>query len=165
MITILLDINKADEGQLSPVRERVEIKGLVEGVLGELATHAAAAAVQLRTEVGLEQIEVDRELVHRLLVNLTENAIRHAPESSEVVVTIARTDGASEIRVRDGGMGVPQDEHASVFERFVSTGSKRTNRGLGLAFCKLVAEVHGGKIWIEDAHPGAIFCVRIPDEH
>jgi signal transduction histidine kinase len=49
-----------------------------------------------------------------------------------------------------------------IFERFTSTG-KGTNRGLGLAFCKVAVEAHGGQIWIEDGAPGAVFCVRIPD--
>jgi signal transduction histidine kinase len=52
-----------------------------------------------------------------------------------------------------------------VFDRFVSAGDEatRTNRGLGLAFCKVAVEAHGGRIFIEDAAPGAVFCVRIAD--
>ena len=50
-----------------------------------------------------------------------------------------------------------------LFERFVTGTSGRSNRGLGLSFCKLAVEAHHGRIWIEDAAPGAIFCVWLPD--
>jgi signal transduction histidine kinase len=58
---------------------------------------------------------------------------------------------------------VPVELRATIFERFVGAGDARSNRGLGLTFCKLVVEAHGGRIWIEDATPGAAFCVWIPD--
>jgi signal transduction histidine kinase len=66
------------------------------------------------------------------------------------------------LRVADHGPGIPEAERARVFERF-EQGVGRGSHGLGLAFCKLVAEAHHGRIWIEDANPGAVFCVRVPD--
>ena len=55
-------------------------------------------------------------------------------------------------------------QRAAVFRRFESgEGSTSKNRGLGLAFCKLAVEAHGGTIWIEDGSPGAVFCLRFPD--
>jgi len=64
--------------------------------------------------------------------------------------------------VADAGPGVPLALRERVFERFVQgDDGPRGSRGLGLAFCKLAVEAQGGTIWIEDAHPGAVFCVRI----
>jgi signal transduction histidine kinase len=59
---------------------------------------------------------------------------------------------------------VPADQRERVFDRFVTTGpgNARANRGLGLAFCRLAIEAHGGEIWIEDADPGAVLCIWIP---
>jgi signal transduction histidine kinase len=67
-----------------------------------------------------------------------------------------------ELQVIDAGAGVPESLRERVFERFVSVDNRvtRTNRGLGLAFCKAAVEAHGGRIWVEDAAPGAAFCVR-----
>jgi len=165
MITDLLDIEKADAGQLAPSRCDVGVRELVDGAVEELQTTAASASVALTTQVDAGSTHVDRELLHRVLVNLVENAIRHSPDEGRVDITARDTPGGLELRVRDAGPGIPEALRARVFERFVTTGegSTRTNRGLGLAFCKIVVEAHGGNIWIEDASPGAVFCVRIAD--
>jgi signal transduction histidine kinase len=99
-----------------------------------------------------------------VLENLVENALRHAPEGSEVQIQSRAAHGGIELRVQDAGPGVPVAQRERVFERFVQHGSDkstRSNRGLGLAFCKLVVEAHGGRIWIEDGAPGAVFCLWI----
>jgi two-component system sensor histidine kinase/response regulator len=110
----------------------------------------------------------DVDLLRRTLENLIENAIRHAPRNSEVRVSCSRQENAVELRVADAGSGIPPDMREKVFERFVQVdGAERTvsraGRGLGLTFCKLAVEAHGGKIWVEDAGPGAVFCVRLAD--
>jgi two-component system sensor histidine kinase/response regulator len=165
MITNLLDIGKADEGQLAPMRRAVDAHELVDAVIDELRVRAAAVDVALFTRIEAKQLCVDRDLMHRVLANLIENAIRHAPAGSAIHVSAQPAAGAVELRVADAGEGVPEALRERVFERFVSAGEAtiRTNRGLGLAFCKVAVEAHGGRIWVEDAAPGAVFCVRIAD--
>jgi signal transduction histidine kinase len=163
MITNLLDIEKADAGQLAPTRVAVDVRELVGAAVAEMASAAAAVPVELAPTIDAASARIDRDLIHRVLVNLIENAIRHSAEGGTVAVTARTTAGAIELRVADSGLGVPEHRRATVFERFVTEGdaSMRTNRGLGLAFCKIAVEAHAGQIWIEDAAPGAIFCVRI----
>ena len=165
MITNLLDIGRADEGQLAPVRRAIDPSMLVAAVIEELQASAAAAGVRLVAVVNASSIEVDLDLMHRVLANLIENAIRHAPEASDVRVTVERGPDAVMLEVVDAGAGVPEELKPRVFDRFVSGSDAggTTNRGLGLAFCKLAVEAQGGLIWIEDAHPGARFCIKIPD--
>jgi signal transduction histidine kinase len=163
MITTLLDIAKADEGRLEPVRRPVELAALVASVIEELDVRAQSSGVRLVARVEVERAAVDPDLMRRVLENLVENAIQHAPEDSAVEIAARAADGGVELRVRDAGAGVPADQRDRVFERFVRGGSAaaRGNRGLGLAFCKLAVEAHGGRIWIEDAAPGAVFCLWI----
>jgi len=163
MITTLLDISKADEGRLAPARRRIELDMLIGGVINELEIRAHTSGVRLAREISTFTLSADPDLLRRVLENLVENAIRHAPEGSEVRVTARTADGGIELRVQDAGPGVPAEQRERVFERFVQAGgvSMRANRGLGLAFCKLAVEAHGGRIWIEDASPGAAFCVWI----
>ena len=109
-------------------------------------------------------LHADPELITRVIANLVDNAIRHAPEGSEIRVALAPSYSGVELRVADAGPGVPREAREAVFERFRSGNGNatHTNRGLGLAFCKLAVEAHHGRIWIEDASPGAVFCVSLP---
>ena len=169
MILNLLDLSKADEGKLTPKRAVVDLDALVAEVLLELEESARARRVKLSSELLVIQIQVDADLLRRLLANLVENAIRHAPAASVVVVRSRRAEGATELRVIDRGEGVPPEMQELVFDPFVQLEgsefpSSRGGRGLGLSFCKLAVEAHGGRMWIEDAAPGAAFCARLPDE-
>jgi signal transduction histidine kinase len=166
MITTLLDIARADEGQLAPVRRTIDVNALVSEVVVELEIRAQSASVRLAREIDAPTLYADPDLVRRVLENLVENAIRHSPEDSEVRISVRPAHGGIEIRVRDAGPGVPADQRDRVFERFIQSSGEaptRTNRGLGLAFCKLAIEAHGGRVWIEDASPGATFCAWIND--
>jgi signal transduction histidine kinase len=164
MITTLLDIAKADEGRLVPISSHIELGPLVGGVISDLEIRAQSLGVSLAARLEAPALSADPELLRRVLENLVENALRHAPEGSEVQIQSRAAHGGIELRVQDAGPGVPVAQRERVFERFVQHGSDkstRSNRGLGLAFCKLVVEAHGGRIWIEDGAPGAVFCLWI----
>jgi signal transduction histidine kinase len=166
MITNLLDISKADEGRLAPARVEIDLAGLATEVIEAMRARAEGAAVSLVADVRVTTVRADRDLIRRTLENLVDNAIRHAPEDSVVRLEVSRAEASTKLRVVDAGQGVPAHQREQVFERFVQAADGpggRTNRGLGLAFCKLVVEAHGGTIRIEDANPGAIFCVSLPD--
>jgi signal transduction histidine kinase len=154
MITNLLDIGKADEGQLAPARTAVDASALLAAAVDDLRSSAAAHEVALTTRIEPVQLHVDRDLMHRVLCNLTENALRYAPSGSSVELSARPSGDGAELRVTDAGPGIAASERARVFERFVTCESgQRANRGLGLAFCKVAVEAHGGRIWIEDAAP------------
>lgn len=169
MILNLLDLSKADEGKLSPNMTKVHVSSLVNVVLGELEVSAAARRVRLESRISIDHVRADEDLLQRTLANLLENAIRHAPESSAVTVAASKMGTHIEFRVADAGPGIPPQLRESVFDPFVQvtgvpTGqTTRGGRGLGLAFVKLAVEAHGGRIWVEDGAPGAVFCARFPD--
>jgi len=165
----LLDISKSEEGRLVPDRAEVDLEALVTEIVTVHHVAAQAAGVALRHSVEVPSIAADVDLLRRVIENLLENALRHAPEGSEVQITVTPDEGAVEIRVADAGSGVPLELREKIFERFVQVESServvsRTGRGLGLTFCKLAVEAHGGSVWVEEAKPGAVFCVRLPDE-
>jgi two-component system, sensor histidine kinase and response regulator len=128
---------------------------------------AKSAGIELKLEVGASVVAADEDLLRRVLENLVDNAIRHSPEGSKIQLSSVQHEGGVEIRVADGGPGIEPAARERVFERFVQlenepTIKRRGGRGLGLAFCKLAVEAHGGKIWIEEGRPGAVFCLRLP---
>jgi signal transduction histidine kinase len=164
MITNLLDISKADEGKLSPARADVDLVALGGEVIEMPRARAEGAGLTLVADMTVARVRADRDLIRRVLENLVDNAIRHAPEGTAIRLGAASAGGGTEVRVADTGLGVPVDQRDRVFERFVQApedSGGRTNRGLGLAFCKLAVEAHGGTIRIEDAKPGAVFCLTL----
>lgn len=165
MILNLLDLSKADEGKLEPRLVGVDVGALVRGVCTELEGAARKREVTLRCTVSVAEVRADAELVRRTLTNLVENAVRHTRQSSEVEVEVRAVGTTVEFRVRDVGAGVRDELKESIFEAFVQGDRESSNaggRGLGLAFCKSVALAHGGRIWAEDANPGAVFCLSLP---
>lgn len=164
LITNLLDISKGDEGSLAPARRPVDVRDLVESAIDELSIRASSAGVHLHAHVGAGVMQADPDLMRRVLANLIDNAIRHSPEGADIRVSAEQHQDGIELAVSDAGGGIPTDRRDTVFERFQSDGAERTatNRGLGLAFCKIAVEAHGGRIWVDDAAPGAVFRIKIP---
>ena len=168
MIMNLLDISKADEGQLSPQRTSVDVGALFDELRGELEVVAKEKGVTLTCSASIPAFEADRDLVQRMLTNFIENAVRHAPARSIVSCAAVEADGFVELRVDDAGPGVPPELREKIFEPFVQleadggAQTSRTGRGLGLAFCRVVALAHGGSIGIDDLAPGSSFWVRLP---
>lgn len=169
LIHNLLDISKNEEGKLEPQRSAVEVGALLTEVASELQAQAAAGQVTVEAAPGTVTVSADRELLRRVLENLTENAVRHAPSGTVVRLSAERRGGAVELRVTDRGEGIPSSMRDRVFDRFVqldtaSGSASRGGRGLGLTFCKLAVDAHGGQIWVEDADPGTTIGVRLPDD-
>jgi signal transduction histidine kinase len=165
MIGDLLDIAKADDGLLAPVRSTIALGPLVQEVLASVASRAEARSVSLRSEIATPEVPADPTLIRRVLENLIDNALRHAPTGSSVTLTADVDAGGVVVRVRDAGPGVPPEDRVTIFERFVQGNGAvgRVGRGLGLAFCSLAVGAHGGRVWVEDGAPGAVFCIWLPD--
>jgi signal transduction histidine kinase len=168
MIMNLLDVAKADEGQLAPKRLPLDLTRVVSGVLEELNMIAVGRKVQLARSLEAPILHAEEDLFHRVLANLVENALRYAPTGSTVRVSSRPVEGGVEVRVADAGRGIPEGEREKVFDAFNRVDEdvppSRENRGLGLTFCKRAVEAHGGRIWVEDAKPGAIFCAFFPND-
>jgi two-component system, OmpR family, sensor kinase len=108
-------------------------------------------------------VDGSRDELHRMALNLMENAIRHTPPGTRVHAAVRRRDGEAVLTVEDDGPGVPDDLRDHVFERFVrGEGDRGSSSGLGLSIVRAVAESHGGGVELEDAGPGARFIVHLP---
>ena len=121
----------------------------------------------LDAELVEARLEADQELLHRVLQNLVDNALRH--NRSDVVRLSAREVGDRvQLRVVDEGPGVPEDKRQRVFDKYTRLddgvdANRSVSHGLGLAFCRIAVEAHGGRIWIEENQPtGAAFVVELP---
>lgn len=168
LILNLLDINKSEEGQLAPKLVPVELPALAASLIETTQIRARAKEVELIAEVAdVPVLSADRDLLRRVLENLLDNSLRYAPQGSRLSLSARLHADEVELRVADEGKGVPEDLREGIFDRFVQLESgeraaPRTGRGLGLTFCRLAVEAHGGRIYVEDANPGAVFCIRLP---
>jgi two-component system OmpR family sensor kinase len=108
-------------------------------------------------------VDGSRDELHRMALNLMENAVRHTPRGTRVHAAVRRRDGEAILTVEDDGPGVPTELRERVFERFVrGEGDRGSSSGLGLSIVRAVAESHGGRVELEDAGPGARFVVELP---
>jgi signal transduction histidine kinase len=167
MLLNLLDISRSDEGGLVPRQDVVPLQSLFEQVEHDLSLKAQVTNVRLVRDHGACSVVGDADLLLRVLENLVENALRHAPEGTEVSLCAHATEQVATIRVTDQGVGVEPAAREKIFEPYVQLEhggrlAERSGRGLGLTFCKLAVAAHGGRIWIEDAKPGAVFCLTLP---
>jgi signal transduction histidine kinase len=149
--------------------QRVDVAGLVREVVGALAYRARVQGIDLGAELE-EPASVlgARAELRSLVTNLVDNALRYAPRESEVTVKVKREADVIRLTVVDSGPGIPPSERQLVFERFKrGSNADSPGTGLGLAIAKAVVERHGGRIWLEDAQPGApepglAACVTLP---
>lgn len=167
LIYNLLDLHKAEEGELSPRVGAFDLREMAAQILEAFEVRAGFDEIKLVSAVEVDSVKGDADLLRRVLENLLDNAIRHTPEGGTVRVSARAKDGQVEIRVADSGQGIDPEMRDKVFQRFVQlehhgAASTRGGRGLGLAFCRLAVEAHGGRIWIEDGEPGAVFSLSLP---
>lgn len=166
MILNLLDIARLETGTFAIVRVPVDVVALVV----ECARGGAAIVRDVRVEVVVDvprelEARIDASAVRRALCNLVENAIRHAPSGSPIVISAALESSELVLTVADQGSGVPPEMRDAIFEKFAqgdATNRAASNRGLGLTFVRMVARAHGGDVSVSDNTPhGARFSMRL----
>jgi signal transduction histidine kinase len=170
MIVNLLDIARSEEGGLVIHPAEVEVPRLLGDLYEEMHRRATEAGKTLvmTSEAGPSTILADPDLLRRVLENLLDNALKYTHSGSCIQVVVTASAGAVELRIEDDGPGVPPAYRERIFQKYVRAPGEdgaalRTSRGLGLLFCRLAVEAHGGRIWVEDRVPnGSAFCVRLP---
>ncbi len=160
LVDSLLLLSRSDAGQLRRSDSLVDLDEVVDEAL--LALGPTAVAVDT-TGVTPQQVRGDQDLLLRIVINLVDNAVRHA--TSRVSIAIARDDAIAVI-VSDDGPGIPTADRERVFERFVRLDDARDRSsggsGLGLAISRELAELHGGTLEVAEADQGATLVLRLP---
>ena len=115
-------------------------------------------------------VRCDPELIERVALNLIRNAVETTPSGGRIEILVARTAERLRVSVSDNGPGVPREFQTLIFEKFGQTPEgrkvKRRSSGLGLIFCKLAVEAHGGSIGVEsDTDQGSTFWFELPVGH
>lgn len=167
-VNAILDVRKLEAGRLELDREPASIMLLIDQALTGLLPLAQHAEQVILQEIApdLPLIALDKRLFRRVIENIVGNALKFTPRGGRIVIG-ARLEHANclSIWVQDNGPGIPEELWALIFEKYGQAPgqARRQGTGLGLAFCKLVVEAHGGQIGVERAPDGgSIFWLHIP---
>jgi two-component system phosphate regulon sensor histidine kinase PhoR len=150
LVEDLLELARAESGQLRLRRELVDLASVGTTILRTFEPRAAQLGVALRLEGEDAQINGDADRLAQIFVNLIDNALRHTPSGGEVVARVLSRDGSATLVVSDSGVGIPYNDLPHVFERFYvvdrSRARESTGTGLGLSIVKQIVEAHGGTV-------------------
>jgi two-component system OmpR family sensor kinase len=159
----LLLLARADAGRVAP-HTPVDLSEVVTDAASELEPVAGDHEISVDAPAGA-RVDGARDELHRLVLNLMENALRHTDPGTAVEATVERRNGEVVLSVEDDGPGIPVELREKVFERFYrGSGEHSGSSGLGLSIVRAVAESHKGSVRLEEPLDGrgARFVVRIP---
>ncbi|NLF65762.1 MAG: GAF domain-containing protein [Chloroflexi bacterium] len=165
LVDDILHISRLEDGRLPLDLQLTSLGALVQDALEAERPLAEAKGLELVAHIqpDLPLAKADPWLLTRVLHNLVDNAIKFAPPGSPITVTVCRREGAFVVSVQDHGPGVAADMRERLFEKFASSDGHKRGTGLGLAFCRLAVEAHGGRIGERNANgDGAIFEFTLP---
>jgi signal transduction histidine kinase len=168
MILDLLDVAGLEEGKLLLRLEDTDAVAVARRAIedAEAAAHQRDIVLALDA-AGPCPVRADASVLGRVFDNLIANAVEHSSRGGRVTVRLAGCDEGIGIDVADEGPGIPEEHRERIFEKFARLELRKAgfggNRGLGLTFCRLAVEAHGGTIWV-DAAPGggALFRAILP---
>ncbi len=159
----LLDLSRLDSGSVELQTEPVDLAELSRTVAGEFRPALADHDSELQMDLGPEgpQADCDRERTVQIVRILLDNAIRHTPRGTEVIVSAHRDNGSTELTVADTGPGLPEDSQDKAFERFY-TGDAARGAGLGLAIARELAERMDGRLVLTSSPGDTRFTLELP---
>jgi two-component system sensor histidine kinase KdpD len=162
LVTNLLDMTRIEAGVLTLHRLTMPVRDLITESIAAMGATLNDYTIDVAVSDALPEVDIDRVLMGQVLINLLDNAARHAPAHSVISVNGERRDTELVLSVADRGSGVPVGDRETIFDRFtqISTGGRA---GLGLTIAKTFVEAHGERVWYEEAPGGgARFVLSLP---
>lgn len=166
MVGSALDVSKMEAAAMRLRPQLCDVAGICRDVLR--AMHGLVGERRITLEVqGAVPVMADPDVVSRVVQNLLGNALKFAPREGEIRIRVRADDEALRFTVADTGPGVPEEFQEKIFEKFgqveAHARGQRKSPGLGLTFCKLAVEAHGGHIGVEsDGEHGSTFWFTLP---
>lgn len=169
LVDQLLTVSQMEAGSMVANRHELELLPIIEYAADQLRGHANQKEMTLNTNLSakLPTVFGDRDKLQAALTNLVGNAIKYTPEQGGVSLRCAADERWIRISVEDNGPGIPEDEQERVFEKFyrgaATLDSDQRGNGLGLAFAREIARLHGGDIELHSVvGEGSVFTLRLP---
>jgi two-component system, OmpR family, phosphate regulon sensor histidine kinase PhoR len=172
LVSDLIEISKIESGELKLSYRFFEIQEFIRSVIEELNSLAVANDVTLEYNSSSNQavsVFADKEKIHQVMINLIENAIKYNKKNGSVTIELKNESKNVIVSVIDTGIGIPEEHHSRIFERFYRVDKTRSREiggtGLGLAIVKHIIEAHKGNISIESkVDEGSRFSFSLPKQ-
>ncbi len=166
----LLTLSRLDAGEITLHPSRLQAIPFLEEIKERFLHQAQEKGVELVMEITEEppEIEVDRDKLEQVIINLVDNAIKFTPSGGKVTLSASpASQGWVRFTIKDSGMGIPSEDLPKIFDRFFRVERSRATMfggaGLGLSICKQLVEVMGGSIQAQSAQGlGTVFAVNLP---
>jgi len=164
LVNNLLEMTRMESGTIQARKEWHVLEEVVGAALGRLTKLLRDRPVTTSLPANLPLVPIDDVLLEQVLINLLDNAVKHTPDGGPLEITAWAHDGAVTVEVADRGSGLKPGDEERVFEKFYrGPGLTSRGAGLGLAICRGIVEVHGGRIWAENRPGGGVaFRFTIP---
>ncbi|WP_342246158.1 KinB sensor domain-containing domain [Pseudomonas sp. OTU5201] len=165
LINDLLDFSRYQSGVQVLERQPCDLEELLAALRQRYSAHAGERGIEIELELHppLPRVKLDRLQIERVLDNLVGNAMRHSAEGGHIRLQARRHGERVLLSVADDGEGVPYSQQARIFEPFVQVGHRKGGAGLGLALCKEIVQLHGGRIGLYSRPgQGAQFYMTLP---
>jgi len=166
----LFDLARGEIGMLHLRCQDVDAASLLGGVVDEMSPVAASHRQSLALEMpeALPPVWADEARLRQVVLNLLSNAIKFTGEGATIAVRAVEENGSMVVEVKDTGPGIAEEEQERIFEpyyRMKRDAQRLSGMGLGLALCKMLVELHGGRIWVSSQKgKGSTFCFSVPLE-
>jgi PAS domain S-box-containing protein len=167
MITSLLDVHRLESGEMPLNLERCDLAELVTSATAQSRALVGEKRLTLHFSPAPVFLRCDATIIRRVIANLVSNALKFTPKTGDVRVSVTSDATLARVSVTDTGPGIPREYHARIFEKFGQVEGRRQvhSTGLGLTFCKLAIEAHGGTISVEsEPGKGSTFSFVLPLE-
>ncbi|MEX0925746.1 MAG: response regulator [Dehalococcoidia bacterium] len=167
MISSVLDVSRLEAGAMPLDIARCDLTAVVGEAIESPGLPQGSAAIAHDLPARPVFVSCDSEIIRRVVVNLLDNALKFTPARGEVRIEMSVDEGQPTVAVVDQGPGIPPEYREKVFEKFGQIESREQGRkyssGLGLAFCKMAVEAHGGSIGVEsEVARGSRFWFKLP---
>ena len=168
LVSSLLDTSRLQAGQKIVTKNPTIFQNLVEEAVDTIRPNADASNFIIKLNQPKEPITaiLDGDMIRRVMINLLENSLKYFPVGRQIEINVWLEDRMLFFSVKDQGKGISKEDQKTVFERFMRadlTAKQTKGLGLGLAFCKLAVEGHGGEIWVESQMDvGSTFTFKLP---
>ncbi len=163
----LLDLRRLEAGQPISNPKPQSVTEIIADSIEAVQASADSKHQIIETKLAaiLPPVLVDGEMIRRVLINLLENAVKYTPQGSRIEIGAQPEGEMVNIWVQDSGPGIPDSEKERIFDKFTRLrgAEEQHGFGLGLAYCRLAVEAHGGRIWVEsEPNQGSCFHFTLP---